>query len=352
MKDYVELSSSAQNAYADLFEAALALSLSSTVTNLNGSFGKKTIKGKAYWYFQYRGIDSKVEQVYVGVDNEKIRSLIEKYKAGVLKKGQTSSIQKLSGAAIILGCEPMLPKHFRIIRRLSEYGFFKNGGILVGTHAYMAMVNMLGISAQERTQTQDIDLPHSGKNISIAMPSNIKIALSDAITSLNMGLLPISTVEGKFGASYLNPLDPAFRIDFLTSKNSESDEPVYIENLSIAMQPLKFMQFSMVDTLQSVIFCNEGAVVVNIPKPDRFAIHKLIVSSERKASEMAKINKDVRQANTILEYYMDFRPNELLDTFNEAISNGQGWKKRLDEGVTRLFKINPELANFLMDAHQ
>jgi hypothetical protein len=339
MKPYVELSSSAQNAYADLFSSAVASSLVTGSAGLNGSFGKKRVSNHNYWYFQYRGLDGKVEQVYVGPESERLERLIQNHSLRV-----TKPLQQLSAAAVALGCESMLPKHFRVMRRIAEYGFFKRGGILVGTHAFMTMANMLGIAPAERMQTQDIDFAHAGKNISIALPSTIKVETEKAIESLEMGLLPISTLEGKFGATYLNPADPAFRLDFLTSKNSTSDEPVFIDGLSIALQPLKFMEFSMIDVAQAVVVANEGAVIVNIPKPDRFAIHKLIVSAERNVSESAKINKDVRQANVLIQYYLDFREPEILQTCKDAYGRGLGWKKRLLAGIDRLEKLNPPAA--------
>lgn len=138
--------------------------------------------------------------------------------------------------------------------------------------------------------------------------------------------------------------------DLFWCRTSDSDAPVFIKGLSIALQPLRFMEFSMVDTLQSVVFCNEGAVIVNIPKPDRFAIHKLIVSSERKDSETVKSNKDIRQANVLIQYYIDHRASELDAVCKEAASNGPGWKKRLTEGIGRLASINPQAAGFLKDS--
>lgn len=342
---YIELTSSAQNAYADLFDAVLASSISSSVADLNGSFGTKNINRKKYWYFQYRDIDSSVKQIYIGPDSEKIRGLIKQHQSQ--KRGQ---IRMLSAAAIALGCNPVLPKHYRVIKRLSEYGFFRRGGILVGTHAFLTLCNMLGILPEEHMQTQDIDFAHAGKNVSIALPSNIKIETRSALESLEMGLIPVSTFSGTEGARYLNPADPAFMVDFLTAKTSTKNDPVQIKGLSIALQPLKFMEFSMRDTTQAVALGSDGAVLVNIPKPDRFAIHKLIVSAERDVSETAKINKDIRQANVLIQYYLDFRPDELLDTCMEAKENGPGWKRRLLSGIVKLKKINPIAAKRLQDA--
>lgn len=341
---YTELTSSAQNAYADMFDSVLATSVSNSVSGLNGSFGQKAVHQKKYWYFQYRDIDSSVRQIYIGPDSEKIRKLIAQHQSH-----EGEPLRRLSAAAIALGCNPLLPKHFRVIKRLSEYGFFRRGGILVGTHAFLTMCNMLGILPEERMQTQDVDFAHAGKNISIALPANIKVETRSALESLEMGLIPIPAFNGGEGARYLNPADPAFMVDFLTSKISRTDEPIYIDGLSVALQPLKFMEFSMRDTTQAVALGNEGAVLVNIPRPDRFAIHKLIVAAERKIAEVAKINKDIRQANVLVQYYLDFRPDELAETCKEAGESGPGWKRRLRSGISKLKKINPIAAGYLHD---
>lgn len=342
MKPYKDLSVSAQNAYADLFDAAQAQHLSNSIAGLNGSFGKKRVHGHVYWYFQFRDIGGAVKQIYLGPESEKLSTLIKNHKNHPSLGAK--SLQPLAAAATALGCEPLLPKHFRVIRRLAEYGFFKRGGILVGTHAFTAMGNMLGISSAERMQTQDVDFAHAGKNISVALPANIKVETAAAIESLEMGLLPITTLAGASGSTYLSPTDPAFRLDFLTSRTAESDAPVHIEGLSIALQPLKFMEFSMIATSQAAVFCNEGAVIVNIPKPDRFAIHKLIVSVERDTSATAKSNKDIRQANVLIQYYLDNRPDEIAESFQDAWARGPGWRKRIETGLNKLKKINPEAA--------
>lgn len=337
MKPYEEQTASAQNAYADLFDATLAMHVAASVAGLNGSFGKKRVHGHEYWYFQFRDLGGAVKQLYIGPESEKLSTLIRNH--GTHK---ALPLQRLAAAAVALGCQPLLPKHFRVIRRLGEYGFFRRGGILVGTHAFMAMGNMLGISPMERMQTQDVDFAHAGKNISVALPANIKVETAAAIDSLEMGLLPISSLTGKSGSTYLSPADPAFRLDFLTSRTGNSDAPVQIEGLSIALQPLRFMEFSMIETTQAAVFCNDGAAIVNIPKPDRFAIHKLIVSAERDASAAVKSGKDVRQANVLIQYYLDHRPDEIADTFRDAYSRGPGWRKRLIAGLVKLEKINPE----------
>ncbi len=50
---YTELSASAQAAYAQVFDSALALEHQRSLAGLQGSFASKLVKGKKYWYFQF-----------------------------------------------------------------------------------------------------------------------------------------------------------------------------------------------------------------------------------------------------------------------------------------------------------
>ncbi|PIQ54411.1 MAG: hypothetical protein COW02_05075 [Comamonadaceae bacterium CG12_big_fil_rev_8_21_14_0_65_59_15] len=344
MKPYIELPPVAQLAYAELFDASLNESLM-FAASLDGSFGFKGIRGRSYCYFQYMDMLGARKQIYVGPDSERIRSFIDEYKSRA-----SSNIGKLSASAIALGCEQMQFKHYRVIKSLSDHGFFRHGGVLVGTHAFLAICNMLGIKSEENIYTNDVDFAHAGKNVSIALPSNIKVETRSAIEALNMGVIPFRTISGKTGGGYIDPKDPSFKIDLLTAMTSDSDDPVYIESLSAFLQPLKFMEFSMEDTTQAVVFFNEKSVLVNIPKPERFAVHKLIVSAERESSQEVKSVKDVRQANVLCQYLIDIGGESLADACKEAADNGPGWRKRLTQGVLRLRNINEEAADFIQAA--
>ena len=76
---FSELSLSAQTAYAELFSQTQAFELDNALAGLVGAFHKRTIKARDYWYFAYRDIDQKLRMVYVGPDNERVRSLVERF---------------------------------------------------------------------------------------------------------------------------------------------------------------------------------------------------------------------------------------------------------------------------------
>lgn len=342
MPAYTDLSLSAQTAYAQLFDATLAAEHMRSIADLNGSFASKIVKGHTYWYFQFTEPSGKLRQIYVGPANEATNALIERKAISP----PTNPIVALARSALALGCASVLPRHFRVIRRLAEYGFFGAGGVLVGTHAFLAFGNMLGVAwgDSSRTQrTQASDFAHAGKNISLALPSNIEVQTDAAIKSLEMGFLPVASLSSKLGASYLNPREPDFRLDFLTTLHRGGDTPYEHPSLHVMLQPLKFMEFSMENMQQAVLFCTEGAVVVNIPHPARYALHKLLVFGERSGAFAAKSNKDLIQSGFLLTALKASRPWEVEEAWADLISRGKGWVTRARQGLHACARAFPEL---------
>lgn len=337
---FSDLSLTAQTAYAELAEQAHVIELQAALSGFPGAFHKRTLKGREYWYFGYRDLNGKGRMAYVGPDNDRVRALVEQFKAWKGRK----PLLPLTGAAISLGCEVVASKHFRIIKRLADYGFFRAGGLLIGTHAFIAMGNLLGVRWGDGQRTQDVDFAHAGKNVSVALPANLKLSVHDALTSLEMGLLPISQFEGGGGAQYRNPADPELRLDFVTSMHRKVGESVVLPELGLVLEPLKFMEFSLQGSTQGCVLAREGACMVNLPDPARYAVHKLIVYGERPVRERTKAGKDLLQAACLASFFSMRGP---IESFNEAwrdaLSRGRGWKTRAEQGKAALLALAPEL---------
>jgi hypothetical protein len=338
MPRFTELSLTAQTAYAQLFDATLSSELTRSVGSLRGSFARKTVKEREYWYFQFTDLGGTLRQVYVGPDSEPVRALVAE-----AKNSRDEPLLPLARSAIALGCTPLLARHFRVVRRLAEHGFFRAGGVLIGTHAFLTYGNILGLRWEESARTQDGDLAHAGKSLSLALPSTLEVDTHGAIESLQAGLLPIGGLSGKAGPSYLNPKDPEFRIDFLTTLHRGGDAPFEHRQLRVAMQPLKFMEYLLENVGQAVVFSDEGAVAVNIPHPARYALHKLLVFGERSPSMLQKARKDVLQAAALLDYLKAIRAEDIEEAWSDLIARGRGWTARARQGLDALAKVAPEL---------
>jgi hypothetical protein len=339
MKPYEPLSLSAQTSYAQLFDAAQAAELARSVASLSGSFASKKVKGNTYWYFQHTDVSGRLRQIYVGPDNPRTRALVEQHGA----REAPERIRELAAAATALGCEPILLPHFRVIRRLADYGFFNAGGVLVGTHAFLAYGNMLGVRWGDTSRTQDVDFAHAGKQMAIALPGNLHVDAHAAIESLAMGFLPVLTIAGRAGGSYAVPSDPEFQLDFLTPLHRGAGEPYAHPQLKVTLQPLKFMEYLLEDVQQAALFAAEGAVIANVPHPARYALHKLLVFAERGATRRVKANKDLAQSAALLSFYQASSAWEVEDAWKDLIARGPGWRERALRGRDALSASVPDL---------
>lgn len=340
---YSELSLGAQTAYAELADQVQAAEMQSSFAGLTGSFHQRVLKGRTYWYFGYRDLDGTGRMAYVGPDNERVRTLVKRF--GESKNPNLFVPQ--ANAALALGCQETLPKHFRVIKRLADYGLFRAGGILIGTHAFVVYGNMLGVRWGAANMTLDIDFAHAGNNVSLFLPTNLRVDVRNALESLELGLLPITQFSGKTGAQYRNPADPELRLDFVTSENREGI-PLDIPALNTKLEPLKFMEFSLEQSIQGCVLSRDGACVVNIPSPGRFAVHKLIVYGERPVAQRTKATKDLQQVAALVSYFMESgHTDDFLEAWEDAICRGKGWKARLLQGRDALAKLAPELLPIL-----
>lgn len=349
---HVELPLSAQTAYAQLADVAISLELNRSIENLHGSFSRKTVQEAVYWYFSYRDLNGQLRQLYVGPDTDAVRAAVERARNPAVKPD--AALAPLAKAAVALGCAPALPKHVRAVRRLSDYGFFRAGGVLVGTHAFIALGNMLGVKWFAGGATTDVDFAHAGKNISVALPADVQIDVHAALTSFEQGFIPLVQLSGGAGASYKLSGDPEFQIDFLTSAHRGGDGPIVIPNLNVGLQPLRFMEFSLERVTQAVLVDRNGsAVTVSIPAPERYAVHKLLIVGERSGAMRTKANKDLQQAAALFDYLLATQPESLLEAWRDALDRGPGWRKRALEGLIALQRTHPELklGEMLTGAH-
>lgn len=335
------LPAAAQAAYADALDVARRGEVERSVGNLSGSFNRKVVKGIPYWYYQFTDAAGHgTRQIFVGRDDEHVRALVEKSKS---RDARTPDV--LAKAAIALGCSAATPAHFRVIRRLNEIGFFQAGGVLVGAHAFLAYGNALGVAWRERASTQDIDLAHSGRNISLALNDRLSIRTGSALESLEAGFLPVPGFRPweKTGR-FVSKVDKQLAVDFLTPLVGGKGEVYEHPMLGVPLQPLHFIEFILEDVHQAVVMSAVGVVLVNVPDPARFALHKLLVFADRRARSPEKALKDLRHAAALLELLGTYRPDDVLSLWKDLVKRGAGWRARARKGLAALAELLPGLA--------
>jgi hypothetical protein len=339
---FTDISLPGQTAYAQTVEALQSREITRCIADVSGSFNRKVIGGKTYWYYQSRLLDGKLNQIYLGPDSDRLHALIEQRQTLAPERGKTAAA--LAEHAVKLGCEGFLPLHLRVIHKLAEEGFFRAGGVLIGTHAFLAAGNMLGVKWGTADRTQDLDFAHAGKNLSVALPANAQLDLHNAIDALELGFVPANSLDGVRGGSWVHPKDPSFRLDFLTPVVRGGEGLVRVPAFNAEFQSLRFMEFSLEGVTQAAAISRVGEpCLVTVPDPARMAIHKLIVCGLREGTFAVKANKDLAQAASLIAFYFERAPQTLQTAYDDAIARGPKWRTQLKRGIAMLRARYPKV---------
>src|SRR6185503_13792998 len=117
----------------------------------------------------------------------------------------------------------------------------------------------------------------------------------------------------------------------------ERKGPIHIEALGVAATPLRFLDYLIEDTQPGAVLGGSG-VLVNVPRPDRFALHKLIVASRRSRGGIGttKAPKDRAQAGALLQVLLSELPGEVTLAWKDLSKRGKAWIAAAASSLARL----------------
>jgi hypothetical protein len=231
----------------------------------------------------------------------------------------------------------------RVLEELAAAGVFRLEGVLVGTHAFRVYSSLLGVRLDETLAfTNDLDLAQN-RSVSLALAEDSDPALGAALTRAER-FLRIPTLDPRSPGTSFRTVDHELRVDVLTPlAGRERSGPVELPRLGVHATPLRFLDYLLEDSQHAAILTGAG-ILVQVPAPERFALHKLIVSQRRESAFADKARKDLAQAGVLLEVLLEDRPGDLADAWEDLIARGRNWRrsalaagKLLPEGVWKRF---------------
>ncbi|MDT8272223.1 MAG: GSU2403 family nucleotidyltransferase fold protein [Desulfomonilia bacterium] len=302
----------------------------------------KPVKGREYCYFQSSEPGGVARQMYIGPRSPVIDSFVERYTSDRQSaREEVDTINRLCSQLRIGGATTTDPETARVLKALSDSGFFKVGGVLVGTHAFLIMGNTLGVKWEKPSlRTQDIDIAGS-LHMEVAVPE-LSTDIPGVLESLQMGFLPIPPLNHKHPSTSFHIRGKELRVDVLTpAKRPNQVAPIYITRLKTAAQPLMYLDFLIESQVQAAVI-NGGGILASIPDPARFALHKLLVSGERPVSSSIKATKDLFQAAQLIQVLAEDRPGDLPAAFESLRSRGKRWTRRVETGLKLLSSTYPD----------
>ena len=333
-----------QTLYAELLERLSALEARRSIGYVSGSFVTKRIGGETYYYFQYSSPGGVKRQIYIGRRDQTLDQVVKRYREGREWFAEDAAgIQRLCALLRAGGALVIDSASARVLKALSDGGIFHLDGVLIGTQAYMVLGNLLGVRwAGSSIRTQDIDIAAEA-TVSIALPDR-GVDVPGVIEGLEMGFLPVPQLDPRKPSTSFVVRGKGLRVDLLTPlRGRRASGPVRINRFRAAAQPLPFLDFLIARPVRGAVV-DGGGILVNVPDPARFAFHKLIVSGERGAAMHAKRMKDITQAAQIFSVLVEDRPGDVRIAWDEIRKNGQGWVKRVREGLLGLEKLGTGVA--------
>lgn len=290
--------------YAELKERAQAAG--PLLPGTPGSLAKRKGTGYSYWYRIYYPAPGRVQEQLVCKDGDDttLQTMRDQMAFHDWMAQQVTHLRKL-------GFQVADKSTARVLVELHNQQAFAGGLVLVGTLAYMAWLNELGISAIS-ARTQDIDLARRQK-LKLAAPLPF-------LQTMQATGLPFAAVPGLPSSapatSVKLPGAQGLRVDIL-APGTKVGNAITVPELDWAAQTIPHFDYLLDHAEPAAVLAGGHCVAVRLPQAARFVWHKLYASTQRKGFA-EKAAKDQQQALVIAARLAETESHHLLRAFKDA----------------------------------
>mgnify|MGYP001821356574 FL=1 len=302
----------------------------------NISFKSKMVGGKRYWYI-YISLGARRSEHYLGEETTELLDKIDEQRAlWESTEDDRKSRQRLVAMLLVGGATATPDNEGKVLSLVERAGLFIAGGVVVGTLAFRAYANMLGVIWHSELQTRDIDLASDYK-YPIVIPRGRKpIDLSRILLDSGMGFLEVPALNRKSPSTKFKIRGQELCVELLTPmRGRETAKPVEIPGLAAFAEPVRFLDYLLEDIQTAVLLYKQG-ILINVHAPARFAFHKLVVSQRRRSGDVEKISRDLAQAEQLFRVLVEGRPGDLILAHEAAENMGAKFVDQLMVGMAMI----------------
>ena len=278
-----------RTAYAQAKELALAQRQVALVTA--GTLQTEKRSGKRFVYrYRYDGSGKRITE-YLGAEGDgstsaKMERARDEIREAAILAGYSRDLRKV-------GFHSTENSALVTVAALFNAGLFGKGGILVGTHAFGAILNELGVADTAFAMTEDVDLARAGPIQIAALPIGGFLKL---LTETGLPFHEVPQLKRKEPATSFKVRGRKLKVDLLVPSKGQPYQPMPVRELGAHATGLPHLRFLLREPTQSILLGRERIVPVTVPHAGRFCVHKLAVYSLRAGANNPKSHKDVAQA--------------------------------------------------------
>lgn len=181
---------------------------------------------------------------------------------------------------------------------LYNAGVFHTGAMLVGTHAYGAILNTLGVKPRRHYATEDIDIARYGRIELAAIPEG---GMLEVLRRTGLHFVAVPELDSRRPPTSFLRRGTNLKVDLLVPSRDATYRSVRVPELKAHATALPFLAFLLADPLDTVVLSRDRVIPLKVPRPERYAVHKLVVSQLRVKTSAAKDEKDLHQATLLAE---------------------------------------------------
>jgi hypothetical protein len=187
--------------------------------------------------------------------------------------------------------------------------------------------------------TNDIDIA-SFEKLSLALEETVLPSMEEVLGAFEFS--PVTSLDKEKVWRWRQSKNQTL-VEFLTPSFSDDENLRDLAALGVSAQSLHFLNYLIANPIRAAGIYRDG-ILVHIPRPEKFAIHKLIVADRRRdGPDSTKARKDLMQAEILLAILLEDRPTDLLEAYEDALSRGSKWEER----IKRSLKRSPRAAELL-----
>lgn len=274
-----------------------------------GSVGTREVGGRPFLYRQFYDAEGRKAAQYLGPADD-----VDAVARAATTRAQITLMNALVKDARLLterGYVRTDPRTNAIVAVLANRGLFRAGAVLVGSHAYGALLNELGVRAASFT-TEDVDIARGDRlELALAEDDSFGRMLADSTVPLH----PVPGLDRKSPpTSYAAHGKDRLRVDLLVPATGSEVSVKRVPELRAHATALPFLRYLLSDAREAVLLGREGAIPVRVPRPEAFAWHKMLVSQLRGATS-EKRAKDVLQAAVLFAVLAEDAPDALESAY-------------------------------------
>lgn len=328
-----------QTRYQELKQ--LARSQRRVLSGTPGTLKQRVQSGKRYWVREHIRVDGRKVDDYIGPEASLDAARIEALRAEV---ELARSLAAGSARLRLLGFQRIERKPAAVLEVFFNRGLIQAGLTLVGSHAYGALLNELGVIAPGY-RTQDIDVARA-QPLAVALPQGL--TFRQLLEESGLRFVPVPGMPShRPSASFKLPGAETLVVD-LPVPGSHAGKVVAAKDLGTHAQAIPLLEFLVAEPLESVVLSPNQVIPVKVPSPERYLLHKLFSSQSRRA-DRDKVRKDIDQAATLAAVLEEEMPGRLAETFRGMPTSGKPAAKRgARAAAKKLENLHPQGEKILL----